>query len=128
MLPQKMKALSEVTLQVSELSFKAVPAQACSWLCVDSAGPRWGEESREAAVLPLPFLCLPQPLPCIPPALLSQLPDFIAGDLFWAFTIGPSEGLLTSSETLREAHASFATPTRNAASPELWSPGLGAWE
>lgn len=51
----------------------------------------------------------------MPPALFSQLPDFIVGDLFLASTVNPSAGLLAISETVREARASFITPA--------WEPG-----
>lgn len=61
----------------------------------------------------------------MPPALFSQLPDFTVGDLFLALTIDPSEGLLTISETLREAPASFTTPARSQLRQSL---GLRAWE
>ena len=123
-LPQKMKDLSEVTLQMSELAFKAVLPQVFLWLCVDSAGPPWGR-TRGKLPLPLPFPCLPHPASLMPPALFSQLPDFIVGDLFLALTIDPSEGLLTISETLREDPASFTSPARSQLRQSL---GLRAWE
>lgn len=46
----------------------------------------------------------------MPPAVFSQLPGFIVGDLFLALTFDPSEGLVTISETLRKAHASIYHP------------------
>lgn len=55
----------------------------------------------------LAFFCLLHRLSLTPPALFSQLPDFIVGDLFLAFTINPSAGLLAISETVRQARASF---------------------
>lgn len=63
----------------------------------------------------LAFFCLLHRLSLTPPALFSQLPDFIVGDLFLAFTINPSAGLLAISETVRQARASFTTPA--------WEPG-----
>lgn len=63
----------------------------------------------------------------IPPAIFSQLPDFIVGDLFLAFTIEPSEGLLIISETLGGPRLVYH-PGQEPASSEPWSQGQGDWE
>lgn len=121
-----MRGLSEVTPR-TELAFQSgagILPGVFFWLCVDTAGLPWAESWGR---LPCQPHSPPSATPSVPvlPAVSRRLPDFIVGDLSLVLTTDLSEGLLTTSETLRETRDLFVILAGSQFSSEPRSPEPG---